>query len=166
MMFGMLDNYHSEFLCFEVVQFNCAYNAIIEGPELAKFMVIPHYSYMMLNMLGSQGIITMKADFQASMECYRGAIQTSLSSSTSVAQKRLIAEADTLSKDDLSILVLEATPTWTCGRSRRLRRPILASWMCARRRSTTLASPTNRKMRSSDSYKVTGMCFHRSLQTC
>jgi hypothetical protein len=108
MMFGMPDNYHSEFLCFEVVRFNCAYNAIIMGPELAKFMVVPQYSYMMLNMLGPQGIITMKADFQASTECYRGAIQTSLASSTSVAQKRLIAEADTLSKDDLSLLVLEA----------------------------------------------------------
>jgi hypothetical protein len=107
----MPDNYHSEFLHFEVVWFNCAYNAIIEGPKLAKFMVVPHYSYMMLNMLGPQGIITMKAHFQASTECYRGAIQTSLASSTSVAHKRLIAEADTLSKDDLSILVLEATQT-------------------------------------------------------
>jgi hypothetical protein len=85
MMFGMPDNYHNEFLRFEVVRFNYAYNAIIEGLELAKFMVAPHYSYMMLNMLGPQGIITMKADCQASTECYRGAIHTSLASSTSVA---------------------------------------------------------------------------------
>lgn len=53
-------------------------------PGLAKFMVVPHYKYIMLKMLGPQGIITMKADFLASVECYRGAIQSALTYSTLV----------------------------------------------------------------------------------
>jgi hypothetical protein len=50
--FGTPENYRTEFLRFEVASFDCGYNAIIGRPGLAKFMVIPHYSYMILKMLG------------------------------------------------------------------------------------------------------------------
>jgi hypothetical protein len=61
-----------------VAHFDCGYNAIIGRPGLAKFMVIPHYSYMILKMSGPQGIITVHADFQGVAECFRGAIQVAL----------------------------------------------------------------------------------------
>jgi hypothetical protein len=47
-------------------------------PGLAKFMAIPHYSYMKLRMTGPQGIITIRADFQGATECFRVAIQAAL----------------------------------------------------------------------------------------
>jgi hypothetical protein len=72
--FGTLENYRTEFLRFEVASFDCGYNAIIGRPGLAKFMVIPHYSYMILKMPGLQGIITVRADFQGAAECFRVAI--------------------------------------------------------------------------------------------
>jgi hypothetical protein len=50
--FGTLENYRTEFLRFEVARFDCGYNAIIGRPGLAKFMAIPHYSYMILKMSG------------------------------------------------------------------------------------------------------------------
>lgn len=53
-----------------MARFNYAYNSIIERPGLAKFMVVPHYSYMMLKMLGPQVVITVKDDLQASVQCY------------------------------------------------------------------------------------------------
>jgi hypothetical protein len=62
--FGTPDNYRTEYLRFEVASFDCGYNAIIGMPGLAKFMAIPHYTYMILKMPGSQGIITVRADFQ------------------------------------------------------------------------------------------------------
>jgi hypothetical protein len=96
MMFGTLDNYHTKFLRYEVAKFDCAYNAIIGRPRLAKFMVIPHYTYMMLKMPGPQGVVTRKTDFQASAECYQGAIQMALASNTSVSQKQPMAEARAL----------------------------------------------------------------------
>jgi hypothetical protein len=46
--FGTPENYRTEFLRFEVASFDCGYNAIIGRPGLAKFMAIPHYSYMIL----------------------------------------------------------------------------------------------------------------------
>jgi hypothetical protein len=48
--FGTLENYQTEFLRFEVAHFDCGYNAIIGRPGLEKFMVIPHYPYMILKM--------------------------------------------------------------------------------------------------------------------
>jgi hypothetical protein len=83
--FGTPKNYRIEFLRFEVACFDCGYNAIIGRPGLAKFMAIPHYSYMILKMHGPQGIITMCADFQGVVECFQGAIQMALTPRPPVA---------------------------------------------------------------------------------
>jgi hypothetical protein len=66
-----------------VANFDCGYNAIIGRPGLAKFMAIPHYTYMILKMPGPQGIITMRADFQGAAECFRVAIQAALTTKLS-----------------------------------------------------------------------------------
>jgi hypothetical protein len=68
--FGTSENYRTEFLRFEVANFDCGYNAIIGRPGLAKFMAIPHYTYMILKMPGPQGIITVRANFQGTAECF------------------------------------------------------------------------------------------------
>jgi hypothetical protein len=60
-------------------------------------MAIPHYTYMILKMPGPQGIITVRADFQAAAECFRVAIQAALTtkpSSTSSAQANSKPEKD------------------------------------------------------------------------
>jgi hypothetical protein len=64
------ENYRTEFLRFEVASFDYGYNAIVGRPGLAKFMAIPHYTYMILKMSGPQGIITVCADFQGAAECF------------------------------------------------------------------------------------------------
>jgi hypothetical protein len=48
-------------------------------------MAIPHYPYMILKMSGPQGIITVRANFQGAVECFRGAIQMALTVGPSVA---------------------------------------------------------------------------------
>jgi hypothetical protein len=98
--FGTPENYRTEFLRFEVANLNCGYNTIIGRPGLAKFMAIPHYSYMILKMLGPQGIITVRADFQATAECFRGAIQATLTTRPPTTSS---TKADTKPKGDLAI---------------------------------------------------------------
>jgi hypothetical protein len=95
--FGTLENYRTEFLRFEVANFDCGYNAIIGRPGLAKFMAIPHYTYKILMMPGPQGIITVRADFQGAVESFRVAIQVALiikPSATSSAQANSKPEED------------------------------------------------------------------------
>jgi hypothetical protein len=96
-----------------VACFNCGYNAIIGRPGLAKFMATPHYMYMIHKMPGPQGIIAVRADFQGAAKCFRGAIQTALTSGPSVA---LPAQVDgKLVEEDFAIPSSEA-PTATSMR--------------------------------------------------
>jgi hypothetical protein len=103
--FGTSENYRTEFLRFEVANFDCGYNAIISRPRLAKFMVIPHYTYMILKMPGPQGIITVRADFQGIAECFRVVIQAALTTKPSTTSS---AQANSKPEEDLTIPANEA----------------------------------------------------------
>nr|CAE03254.1 OSJNBa0011J08.9 [Oryza sativa Japonica Group] len=50
--FGTRENFRTENICFEVADFETAYHAILGRPALAKFMAVPHYTYMMMKMPG------------------------------------------------------------------------------------------------------------------
>jgi hypothetical protein len=103
--FGTLENYRTEFLRFEVASFDCGYNAIIDRLGLAKFMAIPHYSYMILKMPGPQGIITVRADFQGAIEYFRVAIQAALTTKPPTTSS---AQANSKPEEDLAIPTNEA----------------------------------------------------------
>jgi hypothetical protein len=103
--FGTPKNYRTEFLRFEVASFDCGYNAIISRPGLAKFMAIPHYTCMILKMLGPQGIITVRADFQGAAECFRVAIQVALTTNPSTTSS---AQANSKPEEDLTVPAHEA----------------------------------------------------------
>ena len=58
-------------LQFEVADFNTAHHTIISSPGLTKFMVVPHYPYMLLNMPGPNGVIFVHDDVKQSYACDR-----------------------------------------------------------------------------------------------
>jgi hypothetical protein len=62
--FGTPSNYRTEFIKFKVADFESSYHAILGRPALAKFMVIPHYSYLLLKMLGPNGILSLRGDLK------------------------------------------------------------------------------------------------------
>jgi hypothetical protein len=41
-----------------------AYNAFLERPALTKFLVIPHYAYLVLKMSGPNRVISIKGDIK------------------------------------------------------------------------------------------------------
>jgi hypothetical protein len=103
--FGTPENYRTKFLRFEVASFDCGYNDIIGRPRLAKFMAIPHYTYIILKMPGPQGIITVRTDFQGAKECFRVAIQAALTTKPSTTSS---AQANSKPAEDLTIPANEA----------------------------------------------------------
>jgi hypothetical protein len=103
--FGTPENYRTEFLRFEVANFDCGYNAIIGRPGLVKFMAIPHYTYMILKMPGPEGIITVCADFQGAAECFRAAIQAALTTKPSATSS---TQAISKPEEDLAVPANEA----------------------------------------------------------
>ena len=54
--FGTSSNYRTEFIKFEVVDFESSYHAILGRPALAKFMAI-QYPYLLLKMPGPNGVL-------------------------------------------------------------------------------------------------------------
>ena len=50
--FGTKDNYRTEYIKFEVADFETSYHAILGRPALAKFMAVLHYVYLVLKMPG------------------------------------------------------------------------------------------------------------------
>jgi hypothetical protein len=50
--FGTRENYRTEFIKFEVANFESSYHATLGRPALAKFMAVPHYIYLLLKMPG------------------------------------------------------------------------------------------------------------------
>jgi hypothetical protein len=110
--FGTPENYRTEFLRFKVASFDCGYNSIIGRPGLAKFMAIPHYTYMILKMSGPQGIIAARTDFQGIAECFQVAIQATLTIKPSLTS---FAQENSKPEEDLTVPTNEAQAMTSMG---------------------------------------------------
>ena len=60
--FSTASNYRVEHINFYVADFNTAYHAILGRPALAKFMVVPHYAYLVLKMPSPIGVLALRAN--------------------------------------------------------------------------------------------------------
>jgi hypothetical protein len=52
------DNYRTEYIKFEVADFETSYHAILGRPAIAKFMAVPHYTYLVLKMPSPAGVLS------------------------------------------------------------------------------------------------------------
>src|SRR3954471_14512443 len=62
-VFGNASNFRKETLDFEVIDWKSQYHAILDRPTFARFMAVPHYTYLKLKMLGPRGVITINDSF-------------------------------------------------------------------------------------------------------
>jgi hypothetical protein len=58
------DNYRTEYIKFEVADFETSYHAILGRPAIAKFMVVPHYTYLVLKMPSPTGVLSLQGDLK------------------------------------------------------------------------------------------------------
>jgi len=58
----MANNYRVEHINSYVADFNTTYHTIHGRPALAKFMVIPHYAYLVLKMPSPVGVLAPQAN--------------------------------------------------------------------------------------------------------
>jgi hypothetical protein len=65
-----------ETIQFDVTNFETAYNAFLGQLALSKFMVIPHYTYLVLKMLGPRGIISIRRDIKWAFDCDKESCET------------------------------------------------------------------------------------------
>jgi hypothetical protein len=62
------ENYRSEYIKFEVADFETSYHAILGRPAIAKFMAVPHYTYLVLKMPSPAGVLSPQGDLKISFD--------------------------------------------------------------------------------------------------
>nr|ABB47056.1 retrotransposon protein, putative, Ty3-gypsy subclass [Oryza sativa Japonica Group] len=67
--FGTQENFRTENICFDVADFETVYHAILGRLALAKFMVVPHYTYMIMKMPGPRGVISLRSNIKQAITC-------------------------------------------------------------------------------------------------
>ena len=90
--FDTRDNYRTEYVNFEVAEFETSYHAILGRPSLAKFMAIPNHTYLLLKMPAPKGVLSVYGDLQTSYAC----------------EAKNIKLSDTLERSRNSVLVAQA----------------------------------------------------------
>jgi hypothetical protein len=63
------DNYRTEYVKFEVADFETSYHAILGRPVISKFMAVPHHTYLVLKMPSPAGVLSLQGDLKISFDC-------------------------------------------------------------------------------------------------
>ena len=67
--FGTRENFRKEKLEFEVIDWPSQYHALLGRPAYARFMAVPHYTYLLWRIPGPKGPITVKGSFALADKC-------------------------------------------------------------------------------------------------
>jgi hypothetical protein len=107
--FRTRENYRTEFIKFEVANFESSYHAILGRPALAKFMAVPHYVYLFLKMPGRSGVLTLRGDLKKSYDCNQEAIQYASTTCVPDASGEVLTAVQQLSQAGLEIPTRKAS---------------------------------------------------------
>jgi hypothetical protein len=69
LIFSTPANFRKEKIKFEVVHWPSQYHAILGWPAFDRFMAVPHYAYLKLQMPGNRGPLTISGSFARSENC-------------------------------------------------------------------------------------------------
>jgi hypothetical protein len=95
------ENYRTEYIKFEVADFENSYHAILGRPAITKFMAVPHYTYSVLKMPSPTGVLSLQGDLKISFDCDTEAVE--LAATNQVPNKML----------KIDVASRKLTPNWT-----------------------------------------------------
>jgi uncharacterized protein YecE (DUF72 family) len=101
--FRTKDNYRTEYIKFEVADFNSSYYAILGRPALAKFMAVPHCVYLLLKMPGKIGVLTLRGNLKKSYDCDQEAIEYATTSRVPEPFAEILTAAQKLTNSEMKI---------------------------------------------------------------
>ncbi|XP_039804861.1 uncharacterized protein LOC120669119 [Panicum virgatum] len=89
------DNYHTEYVNFEVAEFETSYHAILGTPSVAKFMAIPNHMYLLLKMPTPKGVLLAAKNLPVDQQQIPAKESTSESQlAPAVATKTIVLQDD------------------------------------------------------------------------
>jgi hypothetical protein len=109
--FGTEENFRTEYLTFEVADFRSSYHAIFGRPMLAKFMAIPHHTYLIMKMPVPNGILSILGDIMVSYNCESATIELSKDSAIKAATTVMVPQAAKIDQTTLQVPEQKRTTT-------------------------------------------------------
>jgi hypothetical protein len=98
------ENYRTEYIKFEVADFETSYHAILGRPAIAKFMAVPHYTYLVLKMPSPAGVLSLQGDLKISFDCDTEAVELAATNQVPNAMIEIYATSKKLAPTELDIL--------------------------------------------------------------
>jgi hypothetical protein len=109
--FGTEENFRTEYLTFEVADFRSSYHTTFGRPMLAKFMVIPHHTYLIMKMRAPNGILSVLGDIMASYNRESATVELSKDSTIKAAATVMVAQAAKIDQTTLQVVEQKRTST-------------------------------------------------------
>jgi hypothetical protein len=109
--FSTEENFRTECLTFEVADFRSSYHAIFGRPMLAKFMAIPHHTYLIIKMPTPNGILSVLGDIMVSYNCESATVELSKDSAIKAAAMVMVPQAAKINQTTLQIPEQKRTST-------------------------------------------------------
>jgi hypothetical protein len=97
------ENYRTEYIKFEFADFETSYHALLGRPAIAKFMVVPHYTYLVLEIPSPAGVLTLQGNLKISFDCDTEAVELAVTNQVSNAMMEIFAASKKLAPTELEI---------------------------------------------------------------
>jgi hypothetical protein len=97
------ENYRIEFIKFEIADFENSYTAILGRRAITKFMVVPHYTYLVLKMPNPAGVLSLQGDLKISFDCDTEAVELTTTNQVPNAMMEIYAASKKLAPTELQI---------------------------------------------------------------
>jgi hypothetical protein len=97
------ENYRTEYIKFEVANFETSYHAILGRLAIAKFIVVPHYTYLVLKMPSPAGVLLLQGDLKISFDCDTKIVELAATNEVPNAMMEIYAASKKLAPSELDI---------------------------------------------------------------
>jgi hypothetical protein len=97
------ENYHTEYIKFEVADLETSYHAILGRPAIAKIMAVPYYTHLVLKMPSLAGVLSLQGDLKISFDCDTEAVELTATNQVPNAMMEIYAASKKLSPTELKI---------------------------------------------------------------
>jgi hypothetical protein len=97
------ENYRTEYIKFEVADFETSYHAILGRPAIAKFMAVHHYTYLVLKMPSPVGVLSLQGDLKIPFNCDTEAVEHATTNQVPNATMEIYAASNKLAPTEREI---------------------------------------------------------------
>jgi hypothetical protein len=98
------ENYRTEYIKFEVADFETSYHSILGRPTTTMFMAVPYYTYLVLKMPSPAGVLSLQGDLNISFDCDTEAVELAATNQVPNAMMEIYAASKKLAPSELDIL--------------------------------------------------------------